>query len=891
MVTHALVCPRLVGRQDELAALAERRAASARARGSLVLIEGEAGIGKSRLIKAFRERLTHGRARVGSSSCREFGNAPYGPIAEALSEAGTAATPAHAPTQAEELEWLRSRLALSCQRRNRVLILEDVQWADEGTLSFLHYLLKHIGTMRLLVVATSRPDETTDPRVARYLTRIARDRVTFRLALGPLTPLQVRHLLRLALGERRLSGAQVEEIVRQAEGNPFFAEELLTNAIECERSPHVARALPKTIRSAVTERIAALDPLATEIATRAAVLGERFEAALLARTFGYSLPDVLTVLRRLRDLGLMDEIPSHPPAYAFRHALTREAIYSSMLAAEVRPLHTEILQSLERGKRCTVRELGYHAWAAGVGFKSLRYNELAGDEAEAAHAHADAVRCYEFALSAEPDRVTRARLLSKAALSASRDGMAERAAELYDAAAIALKGHGTPQEIAEIYYAMGSQARVAGNSRRALAILERAANELPGHEERARAMLRITSALILLDWGDTAAAKAAIVNAAAASDLPIYQNALGYAALNAADPAAFRNANDAYRLLCATLGTDHLLRARFNRGFGLCILGIDEEALGEFDSIVPELHGAHLPSLEILAYANAAIVHARAGRLRVARELVERGLAIPEPTTTGPIALAAAGVWIGHALCDDDLATRAASEELVEAAFASRINTTLGRLAGPYARWLDATGRAKEAKSVLRRAVDALHAPLGATETILTAAELGDALTRRAAFAFIPTLESISHLQIYAATAEHLRALQARAANAIPRAYAHAANAARRYRALGWSLHEARSLELAGEHATPAQRYAAAEAVVDLRRIDPLSAREREIAALVAAGASNKVIAADLSVSQRTIEKYLTSIYAKLRLRNRSELAALIGRAATARPRSSGPAA
>lgn len=891
MVTHARVCPRLVGRQDELAALAERRAASARARGSLVLIEGEAGIGKSRLLEAFCERLTHGRARVGSGSCREFGNAPYGPIAEALSEAGTAATPAPAPTQAEELEWLRSRLALSCQRRNRVLILEDVQWADEGTLSFLHYLLKHIGTMRLLVVATYRPDETIDPRVARYLTRIARDRGTFRLALSPLTPLQIRHLLRLALGERRLSGAQVEEIVRRAEGNPFFAEELLTNAIECERSPHAARALPKTIRAAVAERIATLDELTTEIATRAAVFGERFEAALLAQTFGYLLPDVLTALRRLRDLGLIDEIPTHPPAYAFRHALTREAIYSGMLAAEVRPLHAEILLSLERGKRCKARELGYHAWAAGIGSKSLRYNELAGDEAEAAHAHTDAVRCYELALSGEPDGPTRARLLSKAALSASRDGMAERATELYDAAALALKDHGTPQEIAEIYYAMGSQARIAGDSRRALAILERAASELAPQEVRARAMLRITSALILLDWGDTAAASLAIAEAAAVADLPIYQNALGYAALNAADPDAFRSANDAYRRLCSALGPDHLLRARFNRGFGLCSLGIDDEALDELDAIVTEVHAAHLPSLEILAYANAAIIHARAGRLRVARELVERGLAIPEPTTTGPIALAAAGVWVGHAMCDDDLAMRAASEELVEAAFASRINTTLGRLAGPYARWLDAAGRGKEAKSVLRRAIDALHSPLGATETILAAGELGDSLTRRAAFAFIPTLESLSHLQIYAATAEHLRASQARAANAPLRARAHAANAARGYRALGWTLHEARSLELAGELAAPAQRYAAAEAVVDLRRIDPLSAREREIAALVAAGASNKHIAADLSVSQRTIEKYLTSIYAKLRLRNRSELAALIGRAAAARPRSSGPAA
>ena len=83
-------------------------------------------------------------------------------------------------------------------------------------------------------------------------------------------------------------------------------------------------------------------------------------------------------------------------------------------------------------------------------------------------------------------------------------------------------------------------------------------------------------------------------------------------------------------------------------------------------------------------------------------------------------------VWVGHAMCNDDLAVRAASEELVEAAFASRINTTLGRLAGPYARWLEAAGRGKEGKSVFRRAIDALHSPLGATETILCRRRAGD---------------------------------------------------------------------------------------------------------------------------------------------------------------------
>ncbi|MBV8530669.1 MAG: AAA family ATPase, partial [Candidatus Eremiobacteraeota bacterium] len=424
-----------------------RRSAAAQSHGCLVLIEGEAGIGKSRLVNAFRETLTNGRASVGLAACREFGNAPYGPIAEALAVAGIRVNPATAPTYAEQLRDLRSRVEEACRRRNCVLILEDIQWADEGTLAFLHYLLPYVGSMRLLVVATLRTDDIIE-RAVPYLTRLARDRGSFRVALTALSPLQTRRLIRLALGDRVLSGGKVEEIVRRAEGNPFFAEELLSAALEATTtSPAAAEVLPRTIRAVVAERIARLDAPTIEIAMRAAVLGPRFEAAFLAQTFGYALPDVLSALRRLRDLGLMVEMPTQPPTYCFRHTLTRDAIYTGMLTGEARALHARILQELERRQECSLQDLGYHAWEARDGAKCLDYNERAGDQAEAAYAHADAVHCYERALQGDCDAEAKARLLIKAAVSASRDGMAERSVQFFDVAASTLKGHGSAEQI------------------------------------------------------------------------------------------------------------------------------------------------------------------------------------------------------------------------------------------------------------------------------------------------------------------------------------------------------------------------------------------------------------------------------------------------------------
>jgi DNA-binding CsgD family transcriptional regulator len=877
MMIHALVSPHLVARDEELAALVGRRDAAVRGRGSLILLEGEAGIGKSRLIEAFCESLSHGRASVGIGLCREFGTAPYGPIREAFTALGAFPPPFAALSQAEELIELRARLVGACHRRARILILEDLQWADEASLAFLHYLLPQLGSLRLLVLATFRGEEISGSRVAPYVARLARDRSTYRISLPPLTPPQTRLLVRTALGERHLPSMQIEQIVRRSDGNPFFAEELLTNALESQASATASDHLPLTINAAVMERIAKLDDATVEVVSRAAIAGPRFEAATLASAFAYSMRDVLGALRSLRDAKLIVELAAEPPTYAFRHALTREAIYDSMLAAERRPLHARILETFEGRGGSTARDLGYHAWAAMDAVKCFQYNERAGDEADALHAYSDAVRAYELALQGDCDRDARVRLLVKAATSSSRDGMAERAAKFYGDAASLLSEFGSSERVAELYYAMGNQARLAGDNRRAMRIIEQAARALPEREDRARAMLRVTSAFMHLDRGEVDVANSLIAQAQAASDMPIYHNALAYAAVSCGDVEAVRSAIEAHARLSAPLGRDQLLRVRFNLAFDLCILGLDAEALAKFDAIIPELEQSHLSSLQVLAYANAAIIHARAGRWEAAHELVERGLAIPEPTTTGPIALAAAGVSVGHALGDAELAERCASERIVEAAFESHINSTLGRLAGPYARWLYGQGELARAREVLRRASELLAAPLGATETILAASEFGDEATRATAVTFLPALDALSHLDIYAATAHHVRALEARTTQPFAMGRSHAERAAKAYRRLGWVLHEASSLKLT-ETQPPFAGPARINAAAEFRRSDPLSSREREVAALVAKGTANKGIAKKLSVSQRTIEKHLTSIYDKLGLRNRAQLAAFLAR-------------
>ncbi len=899
MIARPLVSPVLVARQEELEELVDRRRAAARGHGSVALVAGDAGIGKSRLVAAFRDTLSNGRAAIGAGLCREVGNVPYGPLSEALYGLDPAAVLPSAPTRAEQLAAMLAALRAICARRNAVLIFEDVQWADDGTLSFLTHLLPALGTMRLFVVATYRSDEVHGAQAAaRYVARLMRERGNVHLVLGPLHPEQTRSLLRHALaGRATLDASAIEEIVERSEGNPFFAEELLKSLLERRERSSVRSELPLTIRSAVSERLAGLEPGARRLLVLAAVLGRRFEAEFLAEIADRPLSDVLDVLHRVRDLQLVDELrPSAQGiAYAFRHALIRDAIYDEMLALELRPLHARILTALERQEAAGANDLGYHAWAALDAERCVRYNEQAGDDADAMHAYADAVRCYERAMHGARDDGVRRRLLEKAARSCSRDGKSARAMHLYEAAADACDRSTDAARVVELYQAMSSEARLAGDNERAMAILGRALQALPSDNAMSRATLTLTLAFLHLDRGESSKAAELIGDAGEASDTPVYYNTRGYAAMVNGDVEGVRSASAHHLALCTALGADRVLRARFNLGFALCVLGKDAEALELLEAILPELRERRLSSLEVLACANTALIHARAGRLRTGRALVERGLAIPEPATTGPIALASAALEIGRALSDEALVTRSVSAELIEAAFVSRINTTLGRLVGPYARWLGARGDGVGVAEVLRRAVRALTAPAGATETIVAAVELGDAATRRAARAFLPAIDAMSGLPLYAATALHVRALDALRDGDAAAASALASRAAVGYRELEWPLHAARCLELAAQPGAAAAAYLAAEASADLRRLESsrhepaapslaLSRRELQIAALVASGTPNRGLAERLDVSQRTVEKHLTSIYGKLGLRNRSELAAFVARA----PRTAG---
>lgn len=473
MLTPSLICPELIGRGDALNALVERQRAAARGRGSFVLVSGDAGIGKTRLVRAFRESLSNGRAAVGAGGYGEFANLPYAGIAEALRGLGSPEAFDALQTRAEQFDALQQRIALLCARRNVVIVLEDIHWADDASLAFLLHLTRSVAPMRLLVVATYRADELHRSHAAApYIARLLREPATQRIGLEPLSRPDMQHFMRATTaGQPRLSRTDLDEIAERSEGNPFFAEELLKNVYE-RRDATTPAALPLTIRAAVAERLALLDMESRSVLSLAAIMGRTFDATLIAEIAERPVRDVLAVLRAARDLQIIDEHAGDPPVFAFRHALSREAIYADMLVSEVRPLHGRIVGALERqDSGAMITDLAYHAWAARDAARCVRYNERAGDDAEAVHAYSDALRCYERALDGAEDDSARARLLAKAGTASSQDGNPDAAVRLYQAAADACERAGERERLTQLYHQMAAEAHAAGESERAIAIL------------------------------------------------------------------------------------------------------------------------------------------------------------------------------------------------------------------------------------------------------------------------------------------------------------------------------------------------------------------------------------------------------------------------------------
>jgi DNA-binding CsgD family transcriptional regulator len=442
---HPVVCPVLIGRVPQLDRLRQDIDASYNGRGSLALISGEAGIGKSRLV---REVSAYARAQgclVLHGACFPQDTAsPYAmmldllrahfvrynaqdPIADAdpIVRELFQLLPGIVPlvpnlTASIDPETHKRRLFATlthyfvryATQQPLVLICEDLHWSDEASLGFLHHLARQSADLPLIVLATYRSEETGPP-LRNWLDALDRERLAREIALAPLPHDEIASMLRIIFDLSRPVHAEfVDVIYHFTEGNPFFIEETLKSLIAAgdiflgeggwNRKAISELRIPRSVQDAVQWRVASLSQAAHHVNAIASVVGRSFDFVLLQELAELDEATLLGVIKELIATQLVVEESAE--RFAFRHALTRQAIYMHLLARERRTLHQTIVDTLERrmaeSPDVALADLAYHSYAAGRWDKALVYAEQAGELARSLYAPRAAVEHFSRAIEA-----------------------------------------------------------------------------------------------------------------------------------------------------------------------------------------------------------------------------------------------------------------------------------------------------------------------------------------------------------------------------------------------------------------------------------------------------------------------------------------------------------
>ena len=441
-IRSSLICPTSIGREAPLRALLEKLDRAVHGKGAVILLGGDAGIGKSRLVRDLKHESMSRQIRTIEGRCSSTeSSVPYAPFMDALrfriaKGEGDAVAQMLGPLRAilapifPQLEGRSSQGETSSEKdRERpfelifsvlsrfasdepmLLVLEDVHWADQTSLELLHHIAHRVTSLRMMVVATYRSDELHAAHpLRRMLGSLARDRVGEEMRLLALDRSETAEMLKCMLGAEP-EPAFAAAIWKRAEGNPFFVEELVSVLAESGGFEPNAEAaavlnripLPSTVSEAILARVNALGERAVETLSAAAVIGRIVEFEDLLTVLGMSELELLETLEQLVAHQLLrEERNDRTDCYAFPHALMQEAIYDSVISRRRRVLHRRVAAALEkRTSRISTRldELAYHYRLGGDHARAYDYARLAGDEAVRLRAWDDAAAHYENALA------------------------------------------------------------------------------------------------------------------------------------------------------------------------------------------------------------------------------------------------------------------------------------------------------------------------------------------------------------------------------------------------------------------------------------------------------------------------------------------------------------
>ena len=912
-----LFCRRLVGREREFATLRERFQEAVHSRGSLVIVNGEAGIGKTRFLLEVLQELRAAGVTCLRSQFFEHVSTPMGPLVEifrelykilptAIDKHSTSASFGSTDgsdnvifdSRASQFASIAETLLRCAAATPLVIAIEDVHWADPATLECLQYLASRVEGARQLFVLTYRsasPDHRQSP--TPEFSKLAHQANVWQLALEPLENAEMQALVNETVpADHQLSAEDRFRILELAGGNPLFAEELLRDSLE----PGLSRKLPASISVLFLKRLESFSAEGRLLLSQAAVIGKRFNTQLLAQVSKQSFEAILTVLRSARQLQLIIEDVAVPSSYNFRHALVREALYEELLADEARDLHQRIagyLEKLPESEERTI-ELAYHWWVARAPAKAVQYNEAAAKIAAARFASEDAARYYDRALEFVVDgSLVQAELRDSQAQQLWASSQGSRAIDVLMQSFESFERHGLTDRFAEIANRLGYYHVSLGRGdhmmwwERAL----QAMGDNKAHPRRANCLLNLAGHNLMRGSQEQArvyvAAAEESLFAARPVDRAFHSLHLVFFAQASGE---FDSALAAYQRFRSEFDdpkwetestVQEMWRNIANTFLNFGALDIADHAL-ERVRLAEQAH----PSLRSFTECTPVVVEALmfGGRFADAAELVREYWAkqTTETMSSARKYMAHVAAPLAARLLNPDLLAEIGADEMLELAFDSADNEMIFARAASYAEWYAATEERTRARELIARALGIIGDHVMVYPDCAVAFALyGDSAAGRWAHDMLARWATPASNRIGRA---YLALVDAIALGARPPRTAKLARAAAEgFRDAGLPYFEALALERCGDKKQALEIYRRIGDERDARRlaaeIDPmnsrgrraaeLTAREREIADLIAEGNSNHAIAEKLVLSQRTVETHVASIFSKLEISERGGVA------------------
>lgn len=887
MISAPIRSDAFVGRSEELAFLHARAQAALEGGASSIVITGDRGIGKSRLLDEFFDRHRD-VLRVVRVRCSPTLRDPLA-LLNALSE-GLASLLRREPPDAVALDralaYVRGAIRTARASGPLAIAVEDVQYVAPGAID----ALEQVGDLdRTLLVLTVVPEDAP-PDVREVLAR-PRSRAAYEMQLAPLVPEAMRRMVRRLQSEGgTLPRATVTRVIRLANGNPALAEDLVRAAL---RGVPDDDRVPPAMRVRARRLLDHLETPARHLLLIAAAIGEQFDARTLVSVARERLPAVLEALQAAVSAGLVRE--DGPQHFAFTHPLYREALRAETTPSFATPYHRRTATQLQRTAASSdAFERVAEQWrGAGDLDLAAQWDERAGDAACEDEDFVRGAAAYRRAQADVPAGALRPALAYKCASALRRAGLAHEALEAFDA------------------YLAGARA--------------------DDEEQHAHALLQTMQ----LRWeaGDLPGVDATAARIAALA-LPPESIVPGRALVQLAGMRWTSGRPDETRELLARVERDHRLTdpetlGQFHQQRALLLYaeGRFEDAIADFQrgiAFIERTNNAALLVLQLCNFGNIAMLHARnelalemlarahraaatissesrihfatasyaralmrVGRNAEAREVIDQ-LRHSDADLSELYALytVVAMLELGSLLDDDALIERALDSDAMTLAFRSAEPQRILPLASAFALHAWHAGDEDGARELLHRALHASEHITWNYHFPVLIAQFGALADVPRARRMLEPPRVVGEPHVIAAFQALFEAFVARRRGRSTTAARLGRTAAETFAALGWPSLEAHAREVAGDHGEALRVYDRIGDVRDATKLRAamrpprrsgrhavaLTARERDVALLAVEGLSNAEIAVRLTIGVRTVEHHLQVLYGKFGVRSRWQL-------------------